>query len=220
MGFETSNDFNRYTNLDNVEWRIIKHLMDSDSKHAKNLWKMLAYNEEDCLFKPDLTAGQKAALIYRDNGLSTDKKVFMTPYIDDAWDIQTSRLDVFVDRIFPTNHIQSQVNICVEVLVHNKITNIYGDAEEGNPTSNPSELSEEGDILIPSKSRATTMLKSVLAELNGSFVAGVGDLQLNSKMNAYSGVQKYVWNNHAYFGYAITFCTLMSGVSDNSDIGY
>lgn len=218
--FEGQNDFNRYTNLDNVEWRIIKHLVESSSKHANNIWKMLAYNEEDCLFREDLTSAEKWNLIYRDNGLSTNKKVFMTPYIDDAWEEQSSRLDIFVDQILPTNHVSSQVNICIEVLVHNKIANIYGDAEEDNINTNPSELGPEGEILIPSKSRATTLLKSVLAELNGCFVAGVGDLQCNSKMNPYSRVQKYVWNNHAYFGYAITFCTLMSGVSDTPMVGY
>lgn len=220
MGFESGHDFNRYTNLDGVEWRVISALVHSDSKHANNIWKMLAYNEEDCLFKDNLSTKERLALVYRDNGLSTSKKVFLTPYVDDAWNEQASRLDVFVERIIPTNHEIGQVNVGIEILVHNKITNIYGDAEEENPQSNPSELSEEGEVLIPTKSRATTLLKSVIAELNGQMIAGVGQLQLNASMNPYCGVKQYVWNNRAYLGYAVTMCTLMSGVSRTSAFGY
>ena len=42
MNFYNSNsEFNRYTNLEGVEWRIINALVKSDSKYAKKLWRML-----------------------------------------------------------------------------------------------------------------------------------------------------------------------------------
>lgn len=215
-----NNSFNRYTNLDGLEWRVIWSLLESNSKHAQNLWKMLAYADEDCLFKPNLTKSEKIKMIYRDSGDSSSKRVFMMPYVDDAWESQASRIDVFIDRIIPINHITSQVNICVEILVHNKINNILGDAEEGNPLTNPSELDEDGNPIILSKSRSTALLKSVLAELNGKDVAGVGQLQHNTQINPYSMTRQYVWNNRAYFGYAAVFTTLLSGVSDSSEVGY
>lgn len=213
-------DFNRYTNLDGVEWRIIQFLVDSESKHAQMLWKMLKYADENCLFQPDLTRKEKLGLIYRDTGLSTPKRVFMMPYVDDAWEEQASRLDVYVESITPINQVTSRVNIGIEVLTHNKIGNIWGEAEEGVPATNPSEIDDEGNILVPSKSRSTTMLKCILAELNGREVAAVGQLQCNSQVDANCKVTSKVWNNRAYYGYQVIFSVIMSGVSSDSSIGY
>ena len=62
-GFVTGSAYNRFTNLDNIEWRIIEYLVKSKSKYANYLWKILQYNTEDCLSKKDLTEAQKRALI-------------------------------------------------------------------------------------------------------------------------------------------------------------
>ena len=43
-------DYNRYTNLDGVEWRIIDFLINSTDEHAESLWKMLKYNTIDLFF--------------------------------------------------------------------------------------------------------------------------------------------------------------------------
>ena len=51
--FDDGNAFNRYTNLDGAEWRIIYALAASKTKHAKNLWRMLKYNTPDCLIRDD-----------------------------------------------------------------------------------------------------------------------------------------------------------------------
>ena len=42
-GFVTGSAFNRYTNLDNIEWKIIDYLVKSKSKYANYLWKILKY---------------------------------------------------------------------------------------------------------------------------------------------------------------------------------
>lgn len=219
-GYDTHIEFNRFVNLDSIEWRIIDSLLNSTSVHAEDLWKMLKYPSEDCLFQEPLTRAEKIKMIYRDNGESSDKRVFMAPYTDDAWQEQASRLDVFVSRAIPRSHVLSAVNVTVEIIVHNKINNIYNNAEVDNPNSNPSEFDEEGGLLIPSKSRATAMLRDVLAELNGKMVAGVGQLQFNTQLSPYSTAQQYVWNNRAYIGYSAIFSTLMSGVSETPEVGY
>lgn len=224
------NTYNRYTNLDGLEWRVIEALMTSAEgadpvtklsfKNGENLWKMLKYPTQDCLFKPNLTLEEKKEMIYTGSGESTSKRVFITPYIDDAWNEQACRLNVYVSGIKPKNHIISQVQITVEILVHNKLNNILGEGSVEDPTSNPSEYTPQGDVLIPLKSRATTMLKGVLAMLNGRFVAGVGKLQHNMAMDTASVTTFNVWNNRAYIGFAIPFFTLMSGVSISSGFGY
>lgn len=224
------NMYNRYTNLDGVEWRVLEALMSSEAKgdviaqqtfkNGENLWKMLKYPTQDCLIKPNLTKEEKKALIYTGVGEASEKRVFLSPFVDDAWSEQASRLNVFVSGVYPVSHIVSQVNVTVEVIVHNKINNIWGEGSIEDPTSNPSEYTKEGDVLIPLKSRATAMLKSVLSMLNGRYIAAVGTLQHNSKTNVLSKSNFQVWNNRAYFGFSATFTTLMSGVSVSAGIGY
>jgi hypothetical protein len=49
IGFNSQNSFNRFTNLDNIEWNIINHLINSESQSVENLWKILKYDSPDCL---------------------------------------------------------------------------------------------------------------------------------------------------------------------------
>ena len=82
------------------------------------------------------------------------------------------------------------------------------------------ETDEDGNILIPTKSRATTILKCVLAILNGLYVDGVGTLQCNQLTSPYCGVRSYVWNDRSYFGYSVTFSTVMAQETVNPDCGW
>ena len=235
-------DFNRYTNLDGVEGRILEGLIKSKTVHAMRLWNILSNDTINCLNQPNVALlsnpddeegwnaefQRRRNMVYFGTGESSEKKVFLSPYVDDAWTAESSRLDIFVDDIASKNHLVSTVMVGVEVLVHNKIVNINSDADEDNDNTNPAEmiatLNDEGEEvqepLIRVKSRPTVMLKSALAELNGVFVAGVGQLQVNSTMNKKCGVTRQMWNNRAYIGYSIVFATLMSGVSDNPIYGF
>lgn len=215
------NGYNRYNNLDGLEWRIIHALVNSDSKYGKYLWKLLKYNTPECLTEAELTNKEKYKMVYRDNGEASNYNVFLLPFIDDGWANQASRLDVYMSRIEPYNAICSKVDVTIEVIVHNKINNIYGDADdEENPLTNPTETDEDGNILIPTKSRATAILKCILAILNGVYVDGVGELQCNQEVSPYCGVRSYVWNNRSYFGYSITLSTIMGKQSKNPDCGW
>ena len=215
------NGYNRYNDLDGLEWRIIHALVNSDSKYGKYLWKLLKYNTPDCLMNDELNNKEKYKMVYRDNGDAGNYNVFLLPFIDDGWTKQASRLDVYVSRIEPYNAVCSKVDVTLEIIVHNKINNVYGDADdEENPLTNPTETDEDGDILIPTKSRATTILKCVLAILNGLYVDGVGELQCNQQVSPYCGVRSYVWNNRSYLGYAVTFSTLMGQQSSNPSCGW
>ena len=161
------NAYNRFVNLDNIEYRIVNYLAKSKTKYANNLWKILKYDTEDCLSLPDVSYKDRMALLFR---------VFLTPFTDDGWDVQCSHLHIFVHSVVPQNHITSKVNIGIETIVHNKISNILGDVQ--NEDGNPSELDEDGNPVIIYKNRASTMLKSILADINGQMVAGIGMLQV------------------------------------------
>lgn len=218
-GFVTESAFNRFVNLDNVEWHIIDYLAKSKSKYADYLWKILKYDTEDCLSQPSLTYEEKMALVYTTNGDATPYRVFMSPYIDDAWEEQSSHLHLYVDTMTPKDHISAVVNIRFECIVHNKISNIIGDASRFNDKSNPSEI-HNNEVTTPYKNRATVMLKCVLAELNGVFVNGVGVLQFNSTLSPYSNSRMSLWNSRKFYGHSFAMSTLMAGDSSESNCGY
>lgn len=238
-GYVTGSAFNRFVNLDNIEWNIINHFVYSTTKYSNNLWKILAYDTEDCLLQPEVSTEDRLNLIYTNNGDASVKRVFMTPYIDDAWDVQSSHFHVYVNSITPVDHIKSVVNIGLETIVHNKISNILGEASdpeteqafrEGRAqagdqillsprATNPVEIDESG-ILVPYKNRATVMLKSVLAELNGFFVNGVGVFQFNSQLSVSDMSRQYLWNNRNFYGHTTVMSTILSGASEQSGCGY
>ena len=219
-GFVTGSAFNRYTNLDNIEWKIIDYLVKSKSKYANYLWKILKYDTEDCLTKADLTEKEKWALVYKNNGESTQYRVFMTPFTDDAWEQQSSHLHIYVYGINPMSHITGKVHVCFECIIHNKISNIYGDASEYNPNTNPVELDDNGNPVIEYKSRATEMLKDIIAALNGEMINTIGVLQFNEDLSPYDTAKAALWNRKNFFGYRIIMTSLISGVSEDSECGY
>ena len=112
------------------------------------------------------------------------------------------------------------MNIGIETIVHNKISNIQGDAAMYNPDTNPSEMGNNGQPEIILKNRASVMLKCVLAALNGSFVAGVGTLQFNSEMSTYDNAKLSLWNGKKFFGYSIVMSTLLGGISKTPECRY
>ena len=125
------NAYNRFTNLDNVEWNIIWHLVNSETKFADMIWKILKYDTEDCLLRDSVSRQDRINLIYTNNGDASVKRVFMTPYIDDAWDVQSSHLHVYVDTLTPRDHLASVLDVTFETIVHNKISNIIADGADG-----------------------------------------------------------------------------------------
>lgn len=224
MDFLYDNAFNRFVNLDNIEWNIVDHLVKSDTKYANYLWKILKYPDENCLYQPDLkpNSAERRDLIYVNNGDASVKRVFITPFVDDAWTEVSSHLHIYVNRIKPTDHLRAVVDIGIETIVHNKISNIVGDADiKLNPgDTNPAELDDNFRSYILYKNRATVMLKCVLAELNGAFVNGIGTLQYNSKLSPYNGSTQYLWNNRSFYGHTSFMSTMISGVSEESECGY
>ena len=218
-------EFNRFENLDGIEWKLINHLLYSESKYAQMIWKILAYPTMDCLLKDNLTASAKMALIDVEDGGETTKRVFFSPYLDDAWLEQCAHLHIYIDGIYPISHAESTVNIGIETIVHSKTIKILGDAishelNNNNPLPNPNDLNPNNSQLVLYKNRETVLLKSVLAEFNGLYLDGVGYLQFNQRLNYYNTSTQALWNGRSYIGHITKMGMKLSGVSESSTFGF
>ena len=214
------NAYNRFVNLDNIEYRIVDFLAKSDNKYADYLFKILKYDTMDALMRPSLTYEERMKLLYSNNGDAAGDRIFLSPFIDDSFEEQSSHLHIYIHSVVPKNHLVSTVNIGIETIVHNKISNIQGDAAMYNPDTNPSEMGNNGQPEIILKNRASVMLKCVTAALNGSFVAGVGTLQFNTEKSPYDNAKMSLWNGKKFFGYSIVMSTFISGVSETPECGF
>lgn len=227
------NDFNRFVNLDGVESKIIGHLLTSTSKYADLFWKILKYDTKDALSRPSLSLAEKTALVSgpADNpegGITENTRLFLSPFVDDAWTKQSSSVYIFVNDIYPIDHTRASVSVTVETVVHARINTVYGDADVlANPETNPNDyFYKDGDTpSVPYKSRATVLLKCILAELNGLYIDGVGYLQFNTDklldgLQVRGRASLSLFNGRSFFGHSVNFNLSISGVSDSDEVGF
>ena len=227
-GTNPYSSLNRFENLDGIETKIVEHLITSKTKYADMFWKILKYNDLNALYQPSLDEKERRKLVNNDNGESNDKRVFITPRDADGQVDQCSSVYIYVESIQPIDGQKAVVGVTVDTSVYTKIGVVAGDGDvdsSANPEwVNPNESDEQGSVVVPIKSRATVLLKSILAELNGLYVDGVGYLEFNkyAKSNLHIQVgfvdmpHNHKENSH---GHRLSFVVEMSGVSTTPQRG-
>lgn len=238
QGEYSDNAMNRFENLEGIAGKILNHFYYSTSRHAVNIWRILKYDDEYALITkeenpayghPDLTPTEKKDLVFFNdsNGQSVDKRFFLQPFVDDAWSKQCSSVYVYVDEIHPTDYTRANVIVTVEAVVHSKISLLEGNMETKNNDEakkssqyNPNDFSKQGDIVVAWKNRATVLLKSIIAELNGLYLDGIGNLMIDPKLDKDTGAKLSLWNSRSFYGYTIKFAVKMSGISDDPTKGF
>jgi len=233
--FTAYNEMNRFQNLDSIENKIVDCLVNDDNKHAENFWKLLKYSDLTALSHDDLKKEEKLALIYNDNGEPNDKRVFISPFMDDAWKEQCSSVYIFVEKIKPINHLESVVTVTIETVTHTKVAVINGDGdpdlnpnivEDGRVTrygANPNDSDVQGSVVVSMKNRETVLVKSILAALNGKYLDGIGYLRFDKVKDASesnSEVTMPLFNSRSFFGHSIKFAMSIAGDSMSGGIGY
>ena len=226
MGYKAEysdyNEMNRFENLDSIEDKILQHLLHHKTKHTKNIWKLLKYATLNALSEEEVSLSDCLSLINKDTGYPTDKRVFLSPFVDDAWAVECSSLYIFVDKIKPIDHTRAAIYVTVETVTHSKISVINGDGDSDlNPDANPNDSDINNEVIVDIKNRETVLVKSLLAELNGLYLDGIGYLQMNKLENDVSGdVSMPLFNGRSYYGHRINFVVEMSGISESADWGY
>ena len=197
--------FNKFHNLDSVETRIINYLRDTETDDCNRIWKLLKYSDMRALYQDKLSQEDKNKLIYQDKNES-NCRVFTFPYIEDNFTEVCSIIKVYIYGIQPVNHLISTVNIGIDILTHNKISNVYND--EGDILDN-GRLVEEN---ISTKNRNTIILKAILATLNGANIEGAGVLQFNKALSDKCHAEMKLSNNKNFYGYTVVLSCQMSGI--------
>ena len=225
--------YNRFQDLDGIEAKLVDHLVNSQTKYANIIRKLLKYSSLDALSKPNLTTAERWSLVCNDNGEPTSKRVFFSPFVDDAWQEQCSSIYIYVEQVLPIDHLRSTVCVTIETVTHSKVAAVSGDGDpDQNYTTisksdgkteivslaNPNDATKEGNIVVAFKNRATVLLKCLLAEFNGLYIDGVGYLQFNMRMPIKCKATMPIYNRRSFYGHSIMFAANMAADSSGSDM--
>ena len=207
--------YNRFSNLDGSEDRILYWLLSPNNKTPEELkathtiWRLLMYNDINAMNKPLPKYSDVVKLICNDEITQTNKRIFRSPHMEEAFTEQCSLIKIYIDSIIPQNEYIAQTNYGVEIICHNKIINVKV-AEEDQTVI---DIVDGIEVKVEIKSRVTMLAQAVLSLLNGADIAGVGRLQFNAGNFRYNQAQYGVWNNRNFEGMKIVIGTLQSGLS-------
>lgn len=180
--YETFNDYNRFTHIPNFSMNIINYLIDNN----ETIWKLLKYETNDALSKPNLTTDEKTNLIY--SGMSkvdnpedykdAEKgyRVFTKGMSTDAIVEACSQLHIYVGNVIPRDHIVSNIDMYIQIISHNGIL-----------------------VLDNYQNRNEVMLQQILSTLNGAEIQGITNLSFDKGNN----VRWFKFSEKWYEGYRL-----------------
>lgn len=207
--------FNRFANLESINDRIIFYLLspldktDEELVQVHNLWRCIYYPSSDALLKPLPTFRDIMQLLSNGQQGQDDKRIFRSPYMDDAWKEECSFLKVYIDSVIPMNAYLAQVNVGIDCVCHNKIINLT--VPEKDESAFIAEVDGE-KYYVETKSRISVMIKAVLALLNGANIQGIGQMQFNYENFMYNEARYALWNNRNFEGVKVVIGCQIGGV--------
>ena len=166
----------KYTNIQFVPYKIISYL----AEHNQRLFKALYYNTSDALSRPDLTLQQIINMIYVDEGIESDKHIFLKPLIGDEMTDSTTQLRVYKYGMTPNDSMVSTINYRFDVITGSKISIIY---DNGIPCS-----------------RLDVIEAELLDSLNGLDLFGTGKFQFNRDLSTSDKQILTLSNSKNFFG--------------------
>ncbi|MBQ0141308.1 MAG: hypothetical protein KBT06_00660 [Prevotellaceae bacterium] len=184
--------FNQLTTMPYIPYNIISHL--AQDEKAEDFWKLLKYNEEDALSKPNLTLSEKLALVCKNNADQNDYSVFLTRLIENEQVEERSILKLYKTTTTPEDNIKAICVYAFDILTGAKTTIVE---YNGIPCS-----------------RLDVMEALLVQSLNGVDVQGVGLLQYNRQLSRSCGAVYGIGNNTNYQGVAVAMAVRVSGLDD------
>lgn len=106
--------YNKIPLLPYYAYNCVRHLMGANEE----IWKLLKYNDPDCLSKSNLTNSEKADLIYKGEPDESQFKVFFDEGQIDAIITESTIMRIFLYSIFPENRTISTVTLAFDLFSH------------------------------------------------------------------------------------------------------
>ena len=173
MNTKRDTSYNSMIGYKMLPYNIIAYLMENN----ENIWKLLKYNGNDALDKPNLTLEEKSALIYNGEIDGDGYRVFMNEFIDDAFVDMISMIRIFPVATFPDSRVVAIQDMVCQIVVHNKI-----------------------DMLNSYCTRLDSIIEEFISTLNGADIGGLGVLFMDSDRRRSNGVMRGFSNNRNFYG--------------------
>lgn len=183
--------YNQFDSLPTIPYNIMLYLFDKE-----DVWKLLKYDDYDCLAKPNLTEDEKISMIWRGEEKQEDFNIFLTTLDLDSVKDSRTILKVYDYMISPENHITSVVCIKFDMIC----------------------LGKSGVINYNGKTcNRTTVLKTLLLQaLNGVDVGGVGMLMFDNLLSRWCGSTQNLGNNKNAQGDSLVMALRLTSLKDNN----
>lgn len=167
---KTFNDVATYKSMSGLTYKIINYLLENNNV----IWNLLYYNENSALYKPALTLDQKRTMIY-DGDTSLDAtqkfqqyKIFQQDFVNDASEIQQSRLYIHVLGMRPITSYHGKIDIGFEVIVNNNLS-----------------------VLNTYENRAELLVDELLSSLNGANIGSITNIEFSKNNNNHAIAVRY-----------------------------
>lgn len=184
--------FNQLTSMPYIPYRIIAHL--AQDVKANDLWKLLKYNTEDALSKPNLTLEEKLSLVCKNNSDQNKYGFFLTRLVENEQTIERTIIKLYKVNTVPNNRLQAICPYSFDIVTGAKTVVVD---YNGIPCSR------------------LDVIESILSQsLNGVDVGGVGFLEYNRELNRICGAVYGIGNNTSYIGQSVVFAVRVSGLDD------
>ncbi len=187
--------FNSFDTLPFIPYNIISHL--AQDPNAENFWKLIYYNEYDCLSQPNLTLAQKVSLIWNgyDGKKQEDCNIFLTFQVEDMQTDARTFLKLYKVHSDPINRNVATLAYNFDIQFGGKIAIVQ---YEGIPCN-----------------RADLVEMEILKSLNGADVAGAGFLQYNDDLSNLCQSRFNLGNNTNYTGVCVVMAVQISSAVSN-----
>lgn len=186
--------YNKLSSLPYIPYKIVEYLAKSNNE---DIWKILYYNDYDCLSKPNLTFRQKMNLIWKKENDEYQYRIFLKPLVSSELTDSLCQLRINKINIKPLDYTSAIVLYEFTIITGEKIA-----------------LIDKDGISVP---RIDYLEEQLLKELNGKDIGvGSGLLQFSQELSREVQERISINNGKTAFGTSLIMGILVSDLGDDS----
>jgi hypothetical protein len=101
-------------------YNCVAHLMNKN----EDIWKLLKYNDSDCLNKSSLSMSEKSGLVYKGEPDESIFRMFLADGEINAFISEATIMRIFLYSIFPENRTISTVTMAFDLFTHFRVSHL------------------------------------------------------------------------------------------------